>query len=154
MRIKINSEMIAGGAFTIVSMVLLKLIPTQIDTYEKTSINAQTFPKIALGGLFIFSLVLLIQGIFFLPKKEILFNDELYSSRVFKDSIRSLIYIAILIIYMLIFKKVGFIISNILLTISILAYYRTKKWSYYAIALGIGALVYLLFTLVLHISLP
>lgn len=64
MKIKYNSEMIAGAVFVIVAAVLWLLIPSQIQTMETSSINAQTIPRVAIGGMFIFSAALLIQGIF------------------------------------------------------------------------------------------
>lgn len=154
MKIKFNSEIIAGLIFSLVAAWLFIRIPTEIVTLETTATNAQTIPKIVLGGLFIFSFLLLIQGLFFLPKKELIFGKELYSSRDFKDSIRSLVYIAIIIVYVFLFKLLGFIASNIYLIFAILIYYGTKKKSYYAIALFVSAIVYLIFTLVLNISLP
>ena len=53
MKIKYNYEILAGAIFTIVAAILFLLIPTQIQTIEKSAINAKTIPSIALGGLFI-----------------------------------------------------------------------------------------------------
>ncbi|MDX9985554.1 MAG: tripartite tricarboxylate transporter TctB family protein, partial [Sphaerochaeta sp.] len=85
MKVKINAEIVAGLLFTIAAGILFLMIPTEINTLETTEINAQTVPKIALGGLAIFSFLLFLQGLFLLPKKEIVFSQEFYASRVFKD---------------------------------------------------------------------
>jgi putative tricarboxylic transport membrane protein len=154
MKVKINAEIVAGLLFTIAAGILFLMIPTEINTLETTEINAQTVPKIALGGLAVFSFLLFLQGLFLLPKKEIVFSQEFYASRVFKDSIRSLIYIAIVIVYVVLFKLFGFIASNIYLIFAVLMYYGARKKSYYAIALCISALVYFVFSVVLNISLP
>ena len=154
MKIRYNAEIIAGSSFTIVSAVLYAMIPTEIITLEKTSVNAQTVPRIALGGLFIFSLLLLLQGLFMIPKREVVLNRQFLGTRQYRDIIRSCIYLALIVIYVLLFKAFGFILSSIYLIVSILLYYGTRKKSYYAIALGISAIVYLVFTLVLNISLP
>ncbi|MDY0289285.1 MAG: tripartite tricarboxylate transporter TctB family protein [Sphaerochaeta sp.] len=154
MKIKYNSEILAGFIFSLVAAVLFLLIPSEIQTLETTATNAQTIPRIALAGLFIFSFLLLLQGLFLLPKKELVFGEELYASRDFKDSVRSLVYIAIIVVYVFLFKMLGFIASNIYLVFAILLYYGTKKKSYYAIALFVSAIVYLIFTLVLNISMP
>jgi putative tricarboxylic transport membrane protein len=146
--------MLSGALFSIISGILFLLIPSQIVTMEKSSINAQTVPKIALGGMFIFSVLLLLQGIFFKPKQEIVFDQELYASRGFKDAIRTAIYIGIIIVYMVLFKVLGFIGSSIYLIFAILIYYGARQKSYYIIALTTSALVYLIFAVGLHISLP
>ena len=76
MKIKYNSEMIAGAVFVIVAAVLWLLIPSQIQTMETSSINAQTIPRVAIGGLFIFSAALLIQGIFSDEKREVVIRTH------------------------------------------------------------------------------
>ncbi|MGI6466640.1 MAG: tripartite tricarboxylate transporter TctB family protein [Sphaerochaetaceae bacterium] len=154
MKIKYNGEIIVGFIFTLVAAILLLKIPTEIKTLETTAINAQTVPKIALGGLGIFSFLLFLQGLLLLPKKEVVFGGDLYASKEFKDTIRSFIYIGILVVYAILFKVVGFIVSSIYLIFAVLIYYGAKKKSYYIIALIISALVYLVFAKVLNISLP
>ena len=154
MKVKYNSEIIAGLIFSLVAAVLFFMIPNEIQTLETTPVNAQTIPKIALGSLFGFSILLLLQGLFFIPKKELVFGKELYGSRDFRDSLRSLIYIGLIMVYVFLFKILGFIASNIYLIFAVLIYYGTKKKYYYAIALFVCAIVYLVFTQVLNISLP
>lgn len=154
MKIKYNSEMISGAIFTIIALILLTLVPKEIKTLETTYINAQTVPKIALGGLAIFSFLLFLQGIIFIPKKEIVITKGYFKEDQFKQSFRSLIYILIIVFYVILFRLFGFIVSNLYLIFSVLFYYKAKKVSYYLIAISISTVVYLLFTTVLHISLP
>ena len=71
MKIKYNTEMISGTVFTILGAVMWFLIPSQIRTMEKTAINAQTLPRIAIGGIFLFAVCLLLEGIFAREKKEL-----------------------------------------------------------------------------------
>lgn len=70
MKIKYNTEIISGLVFIIVAAVLWLLIPSQIQTLEKSAINAQTIPRIAIGGLFLCSAGLLIQGLLSHDKKK------------------------------------------------------------------------------------
>ena len=53
MKIRYNREIISGAIFVVLSAVLWFLIPVQVQTLEKTPINAQTFPRIAIGGMFL-----------------------------------------------------------------------------------------------------
>ena len=55
MKIRYNREIISGAIFVVLSAVLWFLIPVQVQTLEKTPINAQTFPRIAIGGMFLCS---------------------------------------------------------------------------------------------------
>lgn len=62
MKIRYNREIISGAIFVVLSAVLWFLIPVQVQTLEKTPINAQTFPRIAIGGMFLCSVGLLRRG--------------------------------------------------------------------------------------------
>lgn len=154
MKITYNSEMVAGLLFTVIAIVLFLLVPSQIHTLETTEINAQTVPRIALGGLGIFSFLLFLQGVFLRPKKTLVFNEELYATREFRDAIRSTVYIAIMIVYVVLFSLLGFIVANVYLIFAVLLYYRSAKKSHYIIAFSVSAIVYLVFTVGLNISLP
>lgn len=154
MKIKYNSEIISGLVFVIVAAVLWLLIPSQIQTLEKTAINAQTIPRIAIGGLFLCSVGLLIQGLLSHDKKEIVITRESFHSDGFRREIRSLLFAAFLIIYCFLVTLLGFIVSTVLLVIAILLFYGARKWYYYAIPIVMVGVVYYVFAVLLRISLP
>ena len=99
MKIKYNSEIISGTIFAIVGAVMWFLIPLQIKTMEKSAINAQTLPRIAIGGMFIFAIGLVLEGIFAREKKELVVTKESFRSAGFKKEMRSVVYALFLIIY-------------------------------------------------------
>ena len=154
MKIKYNSEIISGLVFVIVAAVLWLLIPSQIQTLEKTAINAQTIPRIAIGGLFLCSVGLLIQGLLSHDKKEIVITRESIHSAGFRREMRSLLFAAFLIIYCFLVTLLGFIVSTVLLVIAILLFYGARKWYYYAIPIVMVGVVYYVFAVLLRISLP
>ena len=154
MKIKYNAEIIAGAVFVIAATVLWLLIPSQIQTLEKTAINAQTFPRIAIGGMLIFSAGLLIQGIFFNEKKELVITKESFHSDGFKREMRSVIFAVMLLAYCVLVTFLGFIISIAILVVAILLFYGARKWYYYVIPLAMVGIVYYVFGVVLRISLP
>ncbi len=154
MKIKYNYEMIAGGIFTVVGALLWILIPMQVKTLEKTAINAQTFPRIAIGGLFIFSLLLFIQGLFFGKKKELVISKAGFRSEAFKKEMKTVLYAFILIAYCFLIVPLGYVIASLLLVVSILAFYGTKKWWYYLIPIAMVIIIYFIFGHTLHVSLP
>lgn len=154
MKIKYNAEIIAGAVFVIAATVLWLLIPSQIQTLEKTAINAQTFPRIAIGGMLIFSAGLLIQGIFFNEKKELIITKESFHSDGFKREMRSVIFAVMLLAYCVLVTFLGFIISTAILVVAILLFYGARKWYYYVIPLAMVGIVYYVFGVVLRISLP
>ena len=154
MKIKYNNEMIAGSTFAVIAAIGWFLIPSQIEKYEKSSINAKTFPAIALGGLFIFSCALFLQGLFLRPKKEVDLHSGIIKSEAFKKEIRSVIFILLLLAYAFVIGKIGFLIATSALVAAILIFYGARKWYYYAIAIATVFIVYFVFSIMLHVSLP
>lgn len=154
MKIKYNSEMISGGVFLIAAAVLWLLIPGQIQTMETTSINAQTIPRIAIGGMCLFSLGLLLQGIFSMEKKEVTVTRETFRSPTFLLEMKSVLYAVMLLVYLVLLTFFGFLVATSALVIAILAFYGTRKWYYYAIPLATVFIVYFVFATLLHVSLP
>lgn len=154
MKVKYNSEIISGLIFLIVGLVLWFLIPTQVDTLEKTAINAQTFPRISIGGLVLFSAGLLLEGVFAREKKEILITKESFHSVAFKKEMRSVVYALFLIVYCMIVGRLGYVVSTVLLVLAVMIFYRARKWYYYAIPLSMIGVVYYVFKVLLRISLP
>ena len=154
MKIKYNTEMISGAIFAILGAVLWFLIPTQVQTLEKTVINAQTFPRIAIGGLFLFSVGLLLEGLFAREKKEVYITKESFRSVAFKKELRSILFALFLVAYCFLVGHLGYVVTKVLLVLAVMLFYGARKWYYYAIPLGMVGIVYYVFKVLLRISLP
>lgn len=154
MKIKYNSEMISGTIFAIVGAVLWFLIPLQIRTMEKTAINAQTLPRIAIGGIFLFAVGLLLEGIFAREKKKLVITKESFHSDGFKKEMRSVLFALFLVAYCFLVGLLGFVVSTIILVLAVMIFYGARKWYYYAIPLAMVGIVYYVFRVLLHVSLP
>ena len=154
MKIKYNTEMISGTIFAVLGAVLWFLIPTQVQTLEKTIINAQTFPRIAIGGLFLFSVGLLLEGLFAREKKEVYVTKESFRSAAFKKEMRSILFALFLIAYCFLVGHLGYVVTTVLLVLAVMLFYGARKWYYYAIPLGMVGIVYYVFKVLLRISLP
>lgn len=133
MKIKLNSNMVTGAIFLVLSILLRVLIPTQIKTYETGSLTAATVPTLLIRILLICSAILLAQGLLSRDKKEYCISTALFQKESLKR-MKSAIYIAMLLAYAVLMPYIGFIIASLLLSNGILAYFGTKKWWFYAIA--------------------
>lgn len=154
MKIKYNSEIISGAVFSIVGAILWVLIPSQIKTMEKSAINAQTLPRIAIGGIFIFAVCLLLEGIFAREKKEVTVTKESFRIEAFKKELRSILYALFLVAYCFMVQPLGFVVSTVILVLAIMLFYGARKWYYYVIPLAMVGIVYYVFRVMLHVSLP
>ena len=63
MKIKLNSNMVTGAIFLVISVILHVLIPSQIKTYETGSMTAATVPTLLIRILLACSVILLAQGL-------------------------------------------------------------------------------------------
>ena len=154
MKIRYNTEIISGAVFAVVGAVLWLLIPSQIQTMEKGAVNAQTLPRIAIGGMVLFAVGLLLEGLFAKEKKELVITAESFRSAAFKKELRSIVYCLFLVVYCLIIQPLGFVVSTVLLVLAVMLYYGARKWYYYAIPLAMVGIVYYVFRVLLHVSLP
>lgn len=154
MKIRYNTEIISGAVFAVAGAVLWLLIPSQIQTMEKGAVNAQTLPRIAIGGMVLFAVGLLLEGLFAKEKKELVITAESFRSAAFKKELRSIVYCLFLVAYCLIIQPLGFVVSTVLLVLAVMVYYGARKWYYYAIPLAMVGIVYYVFKVLLHVSLP
>lgn len=154
MKIKYNSEIIGGILFAVLGAVLWFLIPSQIPTKETGNITAQTIPSIAIGGMCLCGIGLLLEGIFARDKKVAIITKETFRTDAFKKSVKSAIFCLFLIAFCFMIKPLGFLISTALLAVAIMLFYGARKWYYYAIPLTMVGVVYFVFKVLLHVSLP
>ncbi|WP_158735782.1 tripartite tricarboxylate transporter TctB family protein [Alteribacillus sp. YIM 98480] len=152
MKLTMNSNLISGFIFLLLSLLIWLLIPRQIQILEGVpQLNAQTFPKIVTGIMLVLSIVLIIQGLFFTKQES---GAQTTKKEVIRREMNAIIMIVIFLAYAFLFEKIGFIISSIALCITCLAFYKIKNWKYYLITITVVLFVYFIFEQVLQLDLP
>lgn len=111
MKVKLNSNMITGVLFLIVSVALHILIPSQIRTYETSAVTAATVPTLLIRGMILCSVILLVQGILSKEKTEYTISGAIFTKENLLR-LKPVIYIAMLIAYALLLPHIGFIIPR------------------------------------------
>ena len=144
MKVKLNSNMVTGAIFLVISVWLLVVLPSQIKTYETGSVTAATVPTLLLRCLLVCSVVLFLQGCISKDKKEYVISGALLSREYIKK-LKPAIYIGMLLAYAVLLPQIGFVISSLLLANGILLYFRTRKWWFYLIASANVLLAYYVF---------
>ncbi len=81
-------------------------------------------------------------------------DEREFSLNAFKKEMRSVVFALLLIAYCFLIGHLGYIVSTILLVLAVMMFYKARKWYYYAIPLGMVGIVYYVFKVLLHISLP
>lgn len=152
MKVKLNSNMVTGAIFLVISVWLLVVLPSQIKTYETGSVTAATVPTLLLRCLLVCSVVLFLQGCISKDKKEYVISGALLSREYIKK-LKPAIYIGMLLAYAVLLPQIGFVISSLLLANGILLYFHTRKWWFYLIASANVLLAYYVFQAI-NVTLP
>ena len=82
MKVKLNSNMITGVLFLIVSVALHILIPSQIRTYETSAVTAAPVPTLLIRGMILCSVILLVQGILSKEKTEYTISGAIFTKKI------------------------------------------------------------------------
>lgn len=97
---------------------------------------------------------LLLEGIFAREKKEVTVTKESFRTEAFKKELRSILYALFLVAYCFMVQPLGFVVSTVILVLAIMLFYGARKWYYYVIPLAMVGIVYYVFRVMLHVSLP
>lgn len=129
-----------------------------IKTVQEININCQFFPRISSIFLLILSVLLFLKS-FKLTEKIKLFSKQSSKEKEVKTvNIKYKIVFSIILlttIYLVLFFRVGFIVSSIIYILIFLLLMGTRKW-YYLIPIPIlfPVIIYLLFSYAFNILLP
>lgn len=126
------------------------LMPSQVKIQEGTATTARTFPSLMLTLILACSVVLLVQELIKIVRKQ---SIEVVMLDVLTE-IRALIILILLVLYALLIPPLGFIVTSILFGLAMLGFFRVKKWWYYLIVALSALVIGLLFQVVLNVRLP
>lgn len=144
----IRTNLLAGIFFGILSLFLIFIIPSQIQipAFDNGGPSPRLIPYMVLIGIFISSIGLIFQSLFF--KKEKFFYYD------FKKEKAGIITLFIISLFGFLMIKLGFLIA-IFISLPIMIYYLgERKIHVYIIDLIIGVGIYFLFIKIFNISLP
>lgn len=147
MKIKYRSNLVAGIVSICLGVICFLIIPMQIgEDYTATyGITSKTVPYAVAALWIVCGIILIIQSL-------ILKKDEIKILEAGKE-LKAIGYMLMLLIYGILFKK-SFLISTMFLGCVTLAFTGSRKKVYYAVVLAVVAVLYFLFSRVLHIQLP
>ncbi len=117
-----------------------------MPTYDSGAPSPRIIPAIALVGILISSIVLIVQSLVF--KKEKIIEFDL------KKELPSLIFIALLLLYVVLLIYIGFVAASIIIFSAVLFYEGERKPFIYIFNVLMVIGIYLLFKYVFNISLP
>lgn len=148
--IKINKNLWGSIIFLLLATIIWLLIPYQIASDTKRIINSQTFPRLVIGIMWVFSLVLLIKTSILILRKQ----DQSYIVINAKEESISWMMIGSIVLFWVLLHWLSFIISAMIFATIVLLIFRSKKWYYYGITYTTIVIVTLVFENILKVKLP
>lgn len=147
MKIKYRSNLVAGIVSIILGVICYMMIPAQIgEDYAATyGITSRTVPYAVAVLWIVCGAALIVQSL-------ILKKDEVKTLEMGKEA-KALGYMVVLLIYALLFEK-SFLFATMFLGVATLAFTGSKKKLFYVIILITVAVLYFLFSKVLHVQMP
>jgi divalent metal cation (Fe/Co/Zn/Cd) transporter len=159
-----KNELIGCLVGLIIAIILWLLIPYQTKLVELTrpgfpiKITARTFPKFAIGILFVSSFIestINLYKMYKIRKSGDLFMTSETAQKLSKQEtvLRPLVVIISILFFVLLFQKIGFLISAFLLCGGLVWYFGGKYWQIAVIGLGVPLIMYYLFKYILYVPL-
>lgn len=155
---KVKKELISMGIFLIFGIVLnFYFIPTQVQiaTWGTGGVyTAQTFPYLLARGMILLSIIGIIHAVY-MGRKEMgeRGKEKSEQCRDWREIIYPVIVSAVIVLYYILFREFGFLISTaVFVTLMVLILKEKKRYIVFSLLFEI--LIYVMFIQVLHINLP
>ena len=133
----------------IISIVLLVFLTTLVLQTPAIPDVSKGYPMFLMGVGYLMTIILLIKSVMKLK------HEEVQDTKVVEQAKTIVPYCFMILAYLVLMSRIGFIISTIGFMIASLVYLRLKnKVVMIALSLGMTALVYLVFTNILVVILP
>lgn len=136
------SNLTAGVICSFLAIIMLMVIPSQIEISEKDAVNGRVFPELLMYLMLICSLVLIGKDLYKIATKQPL---EMKTVNLYVE-VKALVIILILIATYLISKYTDiFVLGGIFCSIAFLIFFNCRKPLYYAITLTVAVLIWVAF---------
>ena len=149
-QVRFYPSLVGPVLFLLASIAGYVLMPSQVKIQEGTATTARTFPSLMLTLILVCSVVLILQEVIKIIRRqpiEVIMLDVM-------TEIRAIIILALLVLYALLIPLLGFIVTSMLFGLAMLGFFRVKKWGYYLIVALSALAIGLLFQGVLNVRLP
>lgn len=143
------SDLISGILFLVLSIVILAIMPQQVQISEKDLINGRAFPTMLAYLMMAMSVLLTGKELAKLVTKKPL---EMKTMNALVE-VKAILIMGILLVTYLLAKLTDlFVIGGVFCAVAFLVFFRCKKKSYYAITLTAAVMIWVVFRFVLNVD--
>ena len=143
------TDLVSGILFLVLSIVILAIMPQQVQVSEKDLVNGRAFPTMLAYLMMAMSVLLTGKELAKLATKKPL---EMKTMNALVEA-KALVVMGILLVTYLLAKLTDlFVIGGVFCAVSFLFFFRCKKKAYYAITLTAAMMIWVVFRFVLGVD--
>ena len=147
--IRYPSDLVTGILFLVLGIVILLVMPQQVQISEKDVVNGRAFPTLMVYVMMACSAMLVAKDVYKLATRKPL---EMKTMNLLVE-VKALIIMGILIVTYLLAKWTDlFVIGGVFCALAFLIFFRCKKKSYYVITLTMAVAIWVVFRFVLGVD--
>ena len=129
---KVPTDLLGGVIFLIFGLVMMYIIPLQIEVKKKELVNGQAFPNLLMYVMIACSIVLIVNQVIKLMRKEPVKTTTI---NLLVEVKAVLIFLSMVVFWLVAEKTGNFAIGSVVFGVLMLFFFRCKKPLYYAIVL-------------------
>ncbi len=147
--IRIPINLTAGIVCFLFAVVILLIMPQQVQVAEKDVVNGRAFPTLLMTVMILCSVLLVAKEVYKIIRKQPL---EWKTIQILTE-VKALVIFGILFFTYFLSKVTGlFLVGAIFCSLGFLVYFRCKKPAYYAITLTLAVAIWAVFRFVLNVG--
>jgi len=139
---KVPTDLLGGVIFLIFGLVMLYIIPLQIEIKKKELVNGQAFPKMLMYVMIACSVILIVNQLIKMMRKE---EVKTTTINLLVEVKAVLIFLAMIVFWLVAEKSGNFAIGSAVFGVLMLFIFRCKKPLYYAIVLAAAVVIWAAF---------
>ena len=139
---KVPTDLLGGVIFLIFGLLMLYIIPLQIEVKKKELVNGQAFPKLLMYIMIACSIVLIVNQALKMLRKEPVKTTTI---NLLVEVKAVLIFLSMIVFWLVAEKTGNFAIGSAVFGVLMLFFFRCKKPLYYAIVLVAAVVIWAAF---------
>ena len=129
---KVPTDLLGGVIFLVFGLLMLYIIPLQIEVKKKELVNGQAFPKLLMYIMIACSIILIVTQVIKMLRKEPVKTTTI---NLLVEVKAILIFLSMIVFWLVAEKTGNFAIGSAVFGVLMLFFFRCKKPLYYAIVL-------------------
>ena len=139
---KVPTDLLGGVIFLVFGLLMLYIIPLQIEVKKKELVNGQAFPKLLMYIMIACSIILIVTQVIKMLRKEPVKTTTI---NLLVEVKAVLIFLSMIVFWLVAEKTGNFAIGSAVFGVLMLFFFRCKKPLYYAIVLIAAVVIWAAF---------